>query len=459
MTKNQKTPYQISNHLKLIDKELLKIASGENKRLIIEAPPRHGKSELVSKYFPAWFLGTHPDKNLILCAYGDDFARTWGEKARNLLEEFGPSMFGVKIDDRSKAKDEWRIELLGGGMISKGVGGQIVGRGADVLIIDDPIKDAAEADSELQREKVWQWFQATATSRLQPDGAVIIIMQRWHVDDLIGRLKNPDPDKPTDKWTIVTLPALAEFDDVLGRNPGEALWPEGGWTTDKLTNKKNSVSTRWWQAQYQQHPSTNENAEWSEDYFENVFIGSDQWPDKFDVSCLALDPSKGKNVKKGDYSALVFLGIKDGQGYVASSLQRRPLTKMVEDSLDMHAKHHPDGFKVETNAFQELLVPEFNRLQLERGFEKLNIIEEVSSVKKEVRISRLGPYLKNKEFKFLESADNRLLVSQLKEFPLGMHDDGPDALEMAVRGVNELSQESFNDGLGSSIYSRRNSYN
>jgi len=461
VTKHQKQPYVISNHLKLIDRELLKIANGENKRLIIEAPPRHGKSELVSKYFPAWYLGTHPDKNVILCAYGDDFSRTWGEKARNLLEEHGPSMFAVSIDNRSKAKDEWRIDGFGGGMVCRGVGGQIVGRGADVLIVDDPIKDAAEADSELQREKVWQWWLATASSRLQADGACIIIMQRWHVDDLIGRLKKPEPDKPTDKWTVITLPAIAEYDDVLGRAAGEALWPEGGWDLDKLTKKKNATSTRWWQAQYQQHPSTNEKAEWPDFYFEDIFIQKDQWPSKFEVGCLALDPSKGKDAqaKKGDYSALVFLGLLNGTVYVDSDLERRPVSKMVKDSLDMHARHHPDGFKVETNSFQELLVGEFNRQQAERSFEKLHIMEEISTVKKEVRIQRLGPYLMNKEIKFLDTNSNRLLVHQLKEFPLGMHDDGPDALEMGIRGLHELSEAPVNDGLGTSIYSRRNSLN
>jgi predicted phage terminase large subunit-like protein len=428
---------------------LVDVANGKIQYLIIEAPPRHGKSELVSKYFPTWYLGNYPERQVVLCAYGDDFAAGWGQKVRNLLEEYGPSNFGIEVDPRTNARDDWKTRVFGGGMLSKGVGGQILGRGADVLIIDDPIKGANEADSENSREKIWDWFNSGAKTRLTPTGAIIIIMQRWSIDDLVGRLKTQERDK----WTVLTLPAIAEWDDCLGRPEGEPLWPEGGWTKDKLNNIKTSTSKKWWNAQYQQRPSTNENAEWSEHYFENVWIKEEDFPKQFEVSAMALDPSKGGKTTKGDYSAAVFVGVLNGTGYVASDLQRRPIERMVEDTLRLHARYRPDALSIETNAFQELLVPEFKRQN--GGYQNLNIHEDISRVNKNLRISRLGPLLEGKEFKFLDTPSNRLLVNQLKEFPLASHDDGPDALEMACRMINKLREPKANDGLGNNIFGGR----
>src|SRR5262249_39293348 len=156
--------------------------------LVIEAPPRHGKSELISKYLPAWFLGTFPQKRVMLAAYGASFARSWGRKARELLEEHGTQLFGVRVRDDLRSSSEWGLWGSEGGMVSSGVGGPMTGRGADLLIVDDPVKSSDQSRSETIREAQWDWWQSTASTRIEPGGCTIVIATRWHEDDLSGRL-------------------------------------------------------------------------------------------------------------------------------------------------------------------------------------------------------------------------------------------------------------------------------
>lgn len=216
-------------------------------------PPRHGKSELTGRYFSAWFLGVFPDKRIILASYEADFAASWGRKARNLLEEFGPSLFGIKVSADSSAASRWDIENREGGMITAGVRGPITGKGAHVAIIDDPVKNDQEALSQTYRDAVWDWYRATFSTRIQDDGAIILVMTRWHEDDPAGRLLKAQTEGG-DKWEIVNLPALAEGDDMLGRKPEEPLCPEL-FTKETLEKTRVRLGSYWWNALYQQRPS------------------------------------------------------------------------------------------------------------------------------------------------------------------------------------------------------------
>ena len=178
--------WRIADHLGLLNRKLLDVAEGRINRLLITMPPRHGKSEFASKYFPAWFLGRYPEKRVILASYEADFASQWGRKVRDLLEHHGSRLFGVMVRHDSKAADRWELADHGGGMQTAGVGGAITGKGADLLIIDDPVKNAEQANSDVYREKTWEWYTSTAYTRLEPGGAVILIQTRWHEDDQIG---------------------------------------------------------------------------------------------------------------------------------------------------------------------------------------------------------------------------------------------------------------------------------
>lgn len=240
--------YKSPAHLRLINEKLIRVGAGELKRLIIEAPPRHGKSWLISKYFPAWYIGTHPEDRIILASYEAEFAAKWGLAAKALLEEHGRPVFGVSLNPDSAAAARWDLLDHDGGMVSVGSGGPLTGKGANVLLIEDPIKNAAEANSATQRENLWTWFQSVAFTRLEPGAAIIVVGARWHEDDLIGRLEQ------SGGWEVIKLPAIAQDDDLLGRAPGEALWPER-FDVEALESIQRQVGSYSWNALYQQTPT------------------------------------------------------------------------------------------------------------------------------------------------------------------------------------------------------------
>jgi predicted phage terminase large subunit-like protein len=244
--------WKLPRHLDLLNRKLVDLAASKIRRLMVFMPPRHGKSELVSKYFPAWYLGTFPDRNVILTSYEADFAATWGRKARDILEEFGRDLFEVTVRSDSSASHRWDLARHEGGMRTAGAGGAITGKGAHLLIVDDPIKNAEEANSAVHRQKIWEWFQSVAFTRLEPKGSVVLIQTRWHADDLAGRLLKQSLGEG-EKWEIINLPAVAEDDDLIGREPGEALWPER-YDIDDLNSIRRVIGTYYWQSLYQQKP-------------------------------------------------------------------------------------------------------------------------------------------------------------------------------------------------------------
>ena len=259
-------------HLDVLDKALQDVSDGRIKRLIVTMPPRHGKSERVSKKFPAWHLGRNPDDEIILASYSIDLARDHSRIARDTLEK-NMDVFGVALDSDRKSAESWGIEGHRGGLNAAGVGGPITGRGARIGIIDDPFKNAEEAASEVIREKVWQWYQSTFYTRLTPDGRIIIVMTRWHEDDLVGRLLRKEREEiengthTGERWTVINLPAIAEENDYLGREPGEALWPEFGFDLKRLEEIKKEIGSYFFNALYQQRPSAADGGMFRRSYF------------------------------------------------------------------------------------------------------------------------------------------------------------------------------------------------
>ena len=250
--------WQVAAHLDLLAERLLDVAQGKLKRLLIQMPPRHGKSEFASAHFPAWYLGTFPDRRVILASYEHDFAASWGAKARDRFAEFGPVLWRLGVKRDRQAADDWQIAGHAGGMVCAGVGGPIMGRGADLLVIDDPVKSAEEANSETYRERAWDWYRSVAYTRLEPGGTIILIMTRWHEQDLAGRVL-AEAAKTGERWEVIKLPALAEPGDVLGRTEGEALWP-ARYPLSALTEIQESIGPYWWSDLYQQRPAPPEGA-------------------------------------------------------------------------------------------------------------------------------------------------------------------------------------------------------
>lgn len=244
--------YNHFRHTELMADKLQPIADGESKRIIFELPPRHSKSMTITESFPSYFIGKNPNKRVIATAYGDSLARRFGRFNKQKLDEYGLDLFGLEISRFSSKATNWTLEGHRGGMLSTGIGGGITGEGADLLIVDDPFKNREEADSKTIRDKIWDEWQNTLLTRLQKNASVVIIMTRWHEDDLIGRLLASEPEK----WDRVRLPAIAEDEnDLLNRSVGEPLCPELGFDEVWAENQKQSVGSMVWSALYQQRPS------------------------------------------------------------------------------------------------------------------------------------------------------------------------------------------------------------
>lgn len=231
-------------------------------RLIVEMPPRHGKSEMVSRYFPAWYLGRHPQQRVILCSYEATLAAKWGAKVRDLMKEWGAVVFGASVKKDHAARFDWEIEGGDGGMVTAGVGGAITGYGADLGIIDDAIKNAEEAASPTIQKRNAEWFDSTFYTRLEPESICVDMGTRWHAADLTGHILSLQEQEEDDRedegddefWFRIRLPALAEADDLLGRAEGEALWPDR-FPEGRLRRMARRIGDYFFGALYQQRPT------------------------------------------------------------------------------------------------------------------------------------------------------------------------------------------------------------
>ena len=231
--------------------------------LVVEQSVRHGKTELCSRWTPGWFICKHRGR-VLLTSYEADFAATHGRRAREIVAENG-ERFGVEINDQSRAANRWELVGADGGMGTAGAGGPITGKGGDLLIVDDPIKNHEEANSPIMREKLWEWWQSTFLTRREPGAKVIVIMSRWHEDDLVGRILTQPPEGMRVKR--LRLPAIAEDDDPIGRRPGEALCPER-YDDQALAGIRSDVGPATWASLYQQRPTPVGGGMFKRDWFQ-----------------------------------------------------------------------------------------------------------------------------------------------------------------------------------------------
>ena len=258
--------YRAARHHRLIAEKLEAVERGEIKRLMIFCPPRSGKSQLASRHFPAWYVGRHPDRQIITVSANADLASDFGRDVRNLVSdpEYSHVFPGVELARDSQAANKWHTSN-GGVYFAAGIGGMITGRGAHILLIDDPVKDREEADSALVRNRIASWYSSAAYTRLMPDAAVVLIMTRWHDDDLAGRLQVGSED-----WEVIKLRGLIETaaqaeEDVFNRQVGEALWPDW-FSTEDLEQQKKVIDPRDWAALVQQDPISEEGAYFKAEY-------------------------------------------------------------------------------------------------------------------------------------------------------------------------------------------------
>ena len=248
--RKEKDPKKWGHH-QHIAHELTNIARGSKGRLIVNMPPRHTKSEFASYLFPAWYIGKYPKKKIMQVSHNAELAGRFGSKVRNLIDspEYKQIFGDVKLREDSKAKGRWETNH-GGEYFAAGVGGSITGRGADLLIIDDPHTEQ-DALSDTAMEKSFDWYVSGPRQRLQPGGTIVVVMTRWAEDDLTGRLIKAQKEPKADKWKQISFPAIMPNE--------EPVWPEY-WELEELLKVKASLPVRNWSAQYMQEPTSEEGA-------------------------------------------------------------------------------------------------------------------------------------------------------------------------------------------------------
>lgn len=241
--------------LELLDDHLVSLYEGKTKRLAWSMPPQEGKSSRIARAFPLWVLLKNPDTRIVIASFQHTIAERWGRAIRTDIESNPHLGLTLRKDRRSAA--DWQIDGFEGSVTCVGVGGALTGRPVDLLIIDDPVKDHADADSEIMRENAWEWWTGAASTRLGPEGRVVIDMTRWHEDDLMGRLLADQPDA----WTYVNIPAIADHSpereetDILGRQPGEWMESVRRRTVENWEQRRKDAGSRTWEALYQGRPS------------------------------------------------------------------------------------------------------------------------------------------------------------------------------------------------------------
>ncbi len=239
------------SHQKYIAPYLQRIADGERLFIVVELPPQHGKSTFITETFPAYYLMKNPDKLAMVVSYSEELFKKFGRKNREKFRLYSNELFGLRLSSETASVSEWGIDSHLGQLYSTSILGGATGRGSNLLIIDDPVKNRAEAESKTIRDKIYAEWQDTFFSRLSADGSVIVIMTRWHEDDLAGRLLK-EKQLP---WIEIKIPAIAEEDDLLGRKVGEALAPEIGKDEEWAEQTKAVTGSRGWASLYQQRPT------------------------------------------------------------------------------------------------------------------------------------------------------------------------------------------------------------
>lgn len=410
-------------HLLKTQSVLHRVTTGQCKRLMIFEPPRHGKSEMTTVRYPIWRLQAAPSMRIIIGAYNQTLANKFSRKARRIAAD------RIQISSDRSAVEDWET-VQGGGVRAVGVGGGITGQGGNLIIIDDPVKSREEAESLAYRDRVWDWYRDDLYTRLEPGGAIILIMTRWHEDDLAGRLEQ-DAQNGGEKWEVLTLPALAEANDPLGRQAGEALCPER-FSADDLDGIKTVLGIRSFTALYQQRPQPAEGAMFKRHWFETVEAAPEglSWVRYWDLAASTKTTA--------DYTASAAVALaKDGTLYIRD---------VIRDRWEW-----PDAKRV----IVQTMISEGGRHGIEKALHGIAAVQDLRrersvahialsgiDVDKD-KVSRALPWAARAEalkVKLVRGAWVSLFLDEVCAFPQGTHDDQVDTVS---GGVQMIASKSF----------------
>jgi len=406
--------YQRAQHHAQIAAKLEAVERGEIDRLMIFMPPRHGKSELASKRFPAWCLGRDPSRQIIAASYNSDLANDFGRNVRNIVAEpeFGQVFPGVGLASDSQAANRMNTNH-GGAYVAAGVGTAVTGRGAHIALIDDPFKDREEADSERRRNTVWDWYRSTLYTRLMPSGAIVLIQTRWHEDDLAGRLLEHEAGQ----WDVLELPAV--------NDAGEALWPEW-YDKAALDRIKATIGPREWSALYQQKPQPDDGTFFQREWFQTW--GKLPALRYYGTSDYAVTDGGG------DYTVHRIWGIaSNGDVYRVDGYRAQDTSdKWIEAKLDLVAKYKPLCWFGEGGVIQKAIEPMLRRRMRERNVHCR--IEWMPSVADKPTRARSFQAMAATQRVFFEPGAD---IAEFLVFPAGKHDDDVDTASLIGRAIDQ----------------------
>jgi len=412
-------------HHKIMADAFERVARGELKRLIINMPPRHTKSEFASYLFPAWFLGLYPEKKIIQTAHTAELAVGFGRKVRNLVgsSDYSP-IFPTRLSADSKAAGRWNTNK-GGDYFAIGVGGAVTGKGADLLIIDDPHSEQeAMLGNPAVYDKVYEWYSSGPRQRLQPGGSIVIVMTRWSKRDLTGQVINNSVSREGDQWEIIELPAILPS--------GKPLWPEF-WKQSELEAIKAEIPVGKWEAQYQQNPTSEEGAIVKRDMWK---IWEKEDPPSCEYIIQSWDTAFEKH-NRADFSACTTWGIfykenEDGMEIANIILldafkERMEFPELKKVAQDMYKEWNPDTLLVEKKAAGAPLIYEMRKMGIpmseytpSRGSDKIARVNAISDLFASGLV-----WCPNKRW-----AEE--VMEEVASFPNGDHDDLVDSTSQAL---------------------------
>lgn len=408
-------------YLQHIQEYLDQVTRHELNRLMLFVPPRHGKSEMVTVRYPVWRLEQDPELRVIIGAYNQILANKFSRKARRIAES------RIALAHDRQAVEDWETPQ-GGGLRAIGVGAGITGQGGRLIVIDDPVKSREEAESESYRERVWDWYRDDLYTRLEPDGQVILIQTRWHEDDLAGRILASE-DGPN--WAVVTLPALAEPEDVLGRAVGAALCPER-YDAEKLQSTKVVLGEYSFSALYQQRPGPREGSMFKRAAFEILPVAPAQ------IEAVTRYWDKAATAGSGDYSVGAKLGRKGGLYYVLDVVRGQWSTNEREQIMRQTAQL--DGADVPTWLEQEPgSSGKDSAAASVRNLAGFAVYAEPVTGDKVVRAGPFAAQVEAGNVKLIKGPWNAAYLDELCAFPTGAHDDQVDASSGAFTKIADTT--------------------